>query len=136
MYYGCKWEVLSGVCTILLAAFVVVNPLQQDAYWWRIIVGLLAFAAIFALHRALKSERIPRPHELRVHVQEFICDLSEAKHVDENLITRAMELEQAFQSEGILLQYFPRLTETATLETLNRAAVCFQAMLNMLPTGR
>jgi len=89
-----------------------------------------------ALHRALKSERIPRPHELRVHVQEFICDLSEAKHVDENLITRAMELEQAFQSEGILLQYFPRLTETATLETLNRAAVCFQAMLNMLPTGR
>ena len=47
MYYGCKWEVLSGVCTILLAAFVVVIPLQQDAYWWRIIVGLLTFAAIF-----------------------------------------------------------------------------------------
>jgi hypothetical protein len=60
MYYGRKWEVLSGVCNMLLAAFVVVIPLQQDAYWWRIIVGLLAFAAIFALHRALKSERIPR----------------------------------------------------------------------------
>jgi len=107
MYYGCKWEVLSGVCTILLAAFVVVIPLQQDAYWWRIIVGLLAFAAIFALHRALKSERIPRPHELRVHVQEFICDLSEAKHVDENLITRAMDWSKLSSRRGFCCNISP-----------------------------
>jgi hypothetical protein len=37
------------------------------------------------------------PHQLRMHVQEFICDLSEAKQIDRDLITRAMELEQAFQ---------------------------------------
>ena len=86
-----------------------------------------------ALYRGMKLHPIPRPHELRVHVQEFICDLSEAKHIDRELITRAMELEQAFQAEGIYSQYFPKLNQTATRETLNQAAVCFQAMLNVLP---
>jgi hypothetical protein len=71
--------------------------------------------------------------ELRAHVQEFICDLGEARQIDRVLITRAMELEQAFQSEGIHSQHFPELTEGATRETLNQAAVCFQEMLNDLP---
>jgi hypothetical protein len=95
------------VCTTLLAVFVVVVPLQPDAYWWRLVVVVLAFAAIYTLYRGMKSERIPHPHELRAHVQEFICDLSEAKHIDKDLITRAMELEQAFQSEGIYSQHVP-----------------------------
>jgi hypothetical protein len=133
MYYGRRWEFISGVCTTLLAVFVVVISLQQDAYWWRIIVAVFAFAAIYSLHRGMQAVRIPRPHELRVHVQEFICDLSEARQIDRDLITRAMELEHAFQSEGIYSQHFPKLTEDANRETLNRAAVCFQAMLSELP---
>jgi len=60
-----------------------------------------------ALHRALKSERIPRPHELRVHVQEFICDLSEAKHVDENLITRAMDWSKLSSRRGFCCNISP-----------------------------
>jgi hypothetical protein len=73
------------------------------------------------------------PQDLRRHVQEFTRDLRQARHIDGDLITRAMELEQAFQSEGIYSPHFPELTETSTRETLNQAAVCFQEMLNALP---
>src|ERR1035441_7344075 len=92
---------MSGVLTTVLAAFaVLVPPSQSNVWWWRSTVIVLALAAIVALYRGMMSQPIPRPHPLRLQVERFICDLSEAKDGD-NFGKRVEELRWAFQKEGI-----------------------------------
>lgn len=133
MYYSRKWEIASGMLTIILATFAVVVPVpESNGWWWRAIVIVIALAGILALWRGLMLQSIARPHPLRVKVEKFICDLSEAKDVN-GLGVRASELLYAFQKEGMYPARFRLTNSHPSLGELNQAAVCFQAMLRSLP---
>jgi hypothetical protein len=135
MYHARKWELVSGMLTVILTIFAAVVPVPQNGLWWRLIVIAIGAAACVALWRGISLQPIPRPHPLRVRVQRFICDLSKAKDRD-NLGNRAEELRQEFQMEGIYPAPslgFPQASSHLGREELNRAAICFKVMLEALP---
>jgi|GEM_PF-1694018 len=97
-----RWGVVSGVFTTLLAVFASLSKSMSSEILWQIVVGSLGIASLLALWRELKGNRTPKPHPLRLQVENFICDLSESQNYDPALIERANELLRSFAREGIL----------------------------------
>jgi hypothetical protein len=129
MRYRNQWAIASSLCTILLGVLAQVQSLIAETIW-RLVAGLLAILAVFALWREMRTQRIPKPHPLRVRVQKFICDLSETKGVSDSLISRAKELKRDFGEHGVYCDYTPDFKGEVSHETLDRAAVSFQKMLD------
>ena len=132
MYRSRSWMLMSGALTTFLTTFAVVITPPQNGWWWRVIVIALAGASIAALWRGIMLQPIPRPHPLRLRVEEFICELSKAKSFG-NLGNRAAVLNRDFVLLGMIHSRFPKMETSPNRDDLDRAAICFREMLSNLP---